>query len=71
MVIEIDGVTHNYKIDADRERQNRLESLGVRMLRLLDVDVKRNMDGVLKMINKYVEELEREHPPGPPQGGNY
>ena len=68
LAIEIDGVTHDYKVDSDRERQSRLEYLGVRILRILDSDVKRNMDGVLKMINKTIEELEGEHPPGPLKG---
>jgi very-short-patch-repair endonuclease len=69
LAIEIDGETHNYKISADRVRQNRLGVLGIKVLRFLDIDIKRNMDGVLKMIHKYIEKIEKEHPSGPPQGG--
>ncbi len=66
LAIEMGGESHNYKISADRVRQNRLEALGINVLRFLDIDIKRNMDGVLKMIYRYIE---KEHPPGPPQGG--
>ncbi len=70
LAIEVDGETHNYKQYSDRERQNRLELLGIKVLRFLDIDIKKNLDGVLKMIHKCIEKLEKEHPPNPPQGGN-
>ena len=58
LVIEIDGETHNYKVEKDRIRQNRLESLGINLLRFLDVDVKRNMNGVLLTINHWIDNFE-------------
>ena len=50
--IEIDGETHNYQAEKDRIRQNRLELHGINLLRFLDIDVKRNMDGVLLSFDK-------------------
>jgi very-short-patch-repair endonuclease len=67
LAIEIDGSTHDFKVSEDRLRQQRLESLGVKVLHFLDV--KRNMEGVLTKLLECVQEREREHPPHPPQGG--
>ena len=54
LAIEIDGVSHNEGLSADKNRQARLESLGVRFLRFLDEDVKHNMEGVLSVIERWV-----------------
>jgi very-short-patch-repair endonuclease len=69
LAIEIDGHTHDFKGHKDQTRQQRLESLGIRFVRFLDIDVKRNMEGVLKRLHECVEVFERQHPLGPPQGG--
>lgn len=58
LVIEVDGQTHDGKITEDAIRQERLESLGVTVLRFLDIDVKRNLEGVLKSIEASIEQLE-------------
>ena len=68
LAIEIDGSTHDDKIEEDRKRQARLESLGVRFLRFGDADVKRNLEGVVAEIRKWVEE--NEPTPAPPPEGN-
>jgi len=54
LVIEIDGESHNEKIEYDKHRQRRLESLGIRFLRLYDIDVKKNMNGVLSTIENWI-----------------
>jgi very-short-patch-repair endonuclease len=56
LAIEIDGATHNDKVHEDRMRQERLESLGVRFLRFRDGDVKRNLEGVIEEIRKWIKE---------------
>lgn len=62
LAIEVDGSTHDnpQNISLDRERQLRLEKFGVRFLRFTNKDVKRNLDGVIKIISCDVEELKRE-----------
>lgn len=50
LAIEIDGRSHHYKVLADRERQNSLESFGVHFLRFTDYEVKTNMDNVIRVI---------------------
>ena len=54
LVIEIDGESHNEKIEYDNHRQKRLESLGIRFLRFYDIDVKKNMNGVLSTIENWI-----------------
>lgn len=55
LALEIDGISHGSKIDYDEKRQKKLESLGVRFLRFDDLDVKFNMEGVLKIINEWIK----------------
>ena len=52
LVIEIDGATHwtEEAIKKDRERQNTIEALGIRVLRFTNEDVYTNKDGVLDAI---------------------
>lgn len=67
LVIEIDGDSHIGKEDKDEYRQMKIESLGIKFLRFSDLDVKKNMNGViLKLLNKIKEiESEMEQPPNP------
>jgi very-short-patch-repair endonuclease len=54
LAIEIDGDTHIYKYDYDDERQRTLEKLGVHFLRFEDIEVKRNMNNVLRVIEDWI-----------------
>ncbi len=56
LAIEIDGITHNEKIQQDKTRQLRLESLGVSFLRFLDADVRNNIEGVILAIDAWIAE---------------
>jgi very-short-patch-repair endonuclease len=56
LAIEIDGEIHNYKISRDRERQKRIEGLGVWFLRFTDEDVKQNIEGVAAVIERWIRE---------------
>jgi very-short-patch-repair endonuclease len=55
LAIEIDGVSHIGNEDYDKERQSKLEKLGVMFLRFKDDDVFYNCDFVMKEIEKWVE----------------
>ena len=83
LAIEIDGSTHNNKSEEDRIRQTKLESLGVKLLRFSDLDIKKNMSGVLSVIGDWIREhanksaqcipclsQEKEPTPYPSQEGN-
>ncbi|MDD3006873.1 MAG: DUF559 domain-containing protein [Candidatus Pacebacteria bacterium] len=56
LAIEIDGVSHDEKYYCDIERQKDLEKFGVRFLRFQDIEVKRNMEGVVEAIKRWTEE---------------
>lgn len=58
LVIEIDGITHEDKVEEDEKRQSELENLGIRFLRFLDSDVRENLNGVLLRITDWIEEIE-------------
>ena len=68
LAIEIDGDTHIFKYDYDEERQTSLEKMGVHFLRFDDIDVKRSMFNVLRVIEDWIG---RNKPtPDPSQEGN-
>ncbi|MDR1697225.1 MAG: endonuclease domain-containing protein [Rickettsiales bacterium] len=50
LVIEIDGATHKYKEEYDTERDKYMNEIGLKVLRIDDIDVKRNMTRVLERI---------------------
>lgn len=59
LVIEIDGDSHIGKEDKDQYRQEKIEALGIQFLRFSDLDVKKNMNGVLLELLTMIEELEK------------
>jgi len=61
LVIEIDGQTHDHRIAEDATRQRRLELLGITVLRFLDIDVKRNLAGVMTSIDTWIGKSEQFH----------
>jgi len=68
LAVEIDGDTHIYRYDYDEKRQRELESLGVRFLRFEDIEVKKNMLNVVRVIEDWIE---RNKPtPGPSKEGS-
>ncbi|MBN2790324.1 MAG: DUF559 domain-containing protein [Candidatus Delongbacteria bacterium] len=48
--MEVDGSSHKNKQEYDHQSQKYLESLGLKVLRVTDIDVKNNMDGVLRKL---------------------
>ena len=52
--IEIDGVSHGQKGQADVERHRRLEDLGIHLIRFEDRMVKREMPKVLAGIEGWI-----------------
>ena len=54
LVIEIDGDSHDEKVDYDRVRDDYLVSLGLRVYRITVDDVMRHMDFVLLGLEDYI-----------------
>lgn len=55
LIIEIDGESHSERLEKDRTRKARLESLGFYFLRFWDSEVKQNLEGVLLTIKDWIE----------------
>ena len=55
LALEIDGMSHDEKIEEDIKRQKQIENLGVSFLRFNDLDVKKNMEGVVVAIEEWIE----------------
>ena len=53
VVIEIDGWSHNNKLEYDRQRDRYLRSLGLHILRIYDEDVKRDINGVIELVRAF------------------
>ena len=77
LVFEIDGSSHNDKQEYDQERDAFLSSLQLKVVRISDKDVLRNIEGVWSFVTESikdrVEELKEKSPPRPsgtPQEGN-
>ncbi|MEB2307914.1 MAG: endonuclease domain-containing protein [Candidatus Brocadiaceae bacterium] len=72
LVIEVDGLTHQYEeiSEKDRQKKHDLEQAGFKVIRFTDEEVLKNMNGVIKAIESVVEEREKPHPLNPPPAGD-
>lgn len=61
LVIEIDGISHNDKSESDQIRQQKLESLGLSILRFYDLDVKKDIHAVAQVIENWIDKFEKEN----------
>ncbi len=56
LVIEIDGESHLDKEAQDRKKQQFLESIGLKVIRFSDDQIKFGMDFVLKELDEWINE---------------
>lgn len=54
LVIEIDGNSHEAKVVYDKERQTYLESLGLKVFRCSDLDVKKQIGRVMLDLEQFI-----------------
>ncbi len=66
LVVEVDGPIHDYQVEADRSRQELLDTLGLNVLRLKAEVVEANLPAALSLIRDKVYEI--EHHPLPRMG---
>ena len=57
LVIEIDGSSHDNKYTHDKARDEYMESMGMRVIRITDKDVKKDMQNVLIWIKHNIDDL--------------
>ena len=55
LVLEIDSDSHDGKEESDKVRQEKLESLGLTMIRFWDLDVRENVDGIIGQLKEWIE----------------
>ena len=55
LAIEIDGSTLTDKVEEDKTRQHRLESLGIHFLRFTDIGVKKGLQDVILTIEEWID----------------
>ena len=60
LIVEIDGESHVDRDQADSVRQKNMEALGLSFLRLNDLDVKGNLEGVVRVIRDWIEGFEAQ-----------
>ena len=58
LVIEIDGNSHNNRHKEDLIRQKELEQYNLHFLRFDDLEVKKNIDNVLRSIENWIDNIE-------------
>ena len=60
LVIEIDGESHNYKIEYDETREAFLKALKLEIIHFNDIDIKNDMDSVLQYLEDFIIKRFRE-----------
>ncbi len=69
LIIEIDGWSHDFKIDHDQTRQECLEELGLNVLRFQDHEVKNDIEIIIQRIVDWIDgHASASHPPPLPRG---
>ena len=64
IVIEIDGATHETEeeLKQDKIRQDFLESLGLKILRYRNLEIKEGLRGLVPYLIKFLKEWDENHP---------
>jgi very-short-patch-repair endonuclease len=67
LIVELDGYSHDTRVEHDRRRDAFIKAEGYRVLRFSNDDVMRNLDGVAQTIALALDET--GPPPTPPASG--
>ena len=59
LVIEIDGTSHDLKVESDEKRHEKIESFGLTILRFNDRAVKNDLHNVIFAIDCWIENFEK------------
>ncbi|UQB70121.1 endonuclease domain-containing protein [Epilithonimonas zeae] len=54
LVVEIDGLSHDFKQEYDLERTKYLESLGLKVYKISDWNVKHNLSAIMKDLEDFI-----------------
>ena len=59
LVFEIDGTSHNDKVDYDLEKDTYMQSLDLEIIHILDIDVKKNIEKVYNYVLQIINERKK------------
>ena len=68
LIIEVDGITHDSKLEKDRYKTDELRRAGFYVLRFTDEEVLTNIHGVAMEIERIINDI--KPPPAPPPAGD-
>jgi len=68
LIIEVDGITHDTKLEKDEHRTDELRRAGFNVFRFTDEEVLTNIQGVAGEIKNIIEEITS---PGTPSRGGH
>jgi len=70
--IEVDGYSHQFLevYNRDGEKEKRMNECGIKVLRFSDEQVLKDMENVLRAIEFFIFEFEKQHTPNPSQEGS-
>jgi len=71
LAIEVDGQSHDFKIEYDLKRQKRLESFGIKVIRFTEKEVLNDLDNVLTEIEYWTQKLSSKQNSPPGRGSGY
>lgn len=54
LVIEIDGSSHDEKLNYDEDRKKYFERLGLKVYNIKDIDVKKDINSVMERLKQYI-----------------
>ena len=67
LIVEVDGDTHDDPAK-DQRRDDKLGEFGYRIVRVTNLDVMHNMEGVLTLITEALRDAAKPHPNPSPEG---
>ena len=70
VVVEIDGISHDGKVEYDKERDAYLKSLGLKVIHISDLDVKKNLNSVIELLKSELKTPRQATPATPLKEGN-
>lgn len=55
LIIEVDGYSHNFKVEKDLARDQELEKIGYTTIRFQETEIYNNLDNVILELEGYLE----------------
>ena len=55
LIIEIDGCSHDFKVSYDEQREKYLKSLGLIIFKILDIEIKTNLNNIMDGLEYFIK----------------